>query len=203
MPTVEPEVDAVKGQLSRILASASFSRNGRLSRFLRFVVDQYLEGKGSEIKESVIAMEVFGRGADHDPKQDSIVRTEASRLRARLNEYYLGDGKNDALLIQLPKGGYAPVFRQMAPEQVAAPLASASASAPRNPSWLSVALAGVAIAVGALTWWWFQRPNAPISIAVLPLTNLSQDASGDYFADGLTDEIIRNLAIIDGLAVRS
>src|SRR5215475_3956567 len=205
MPTAEHDVDAVRRQLSRILASPGFCRNERLSRFLKFVVEQHLEGKVGEIKESVIAMEVFGRGADHDPKQDSIVRTEASRLRARLNEYYLGDGKNDALLIQLPKGGYGPVFRQIAPEQVTAPLASTSTSAPRNYPWLPVALGGVAVAVamGALAWWWFQRPKAPVSIAVLPLTNLSQDSGDDYFADGLTAEIIGNLSEIDGLAVRS
>jgi TolB-like protein/Flp pilus assembly protein TadD len=189
--------------LGRILASPGFCRNERLTQLLKFVVEQHLEGKAGEIKESVIAMEVFGRGADHDPKQDSIVRTEASRLRARLNEYYLGDGKNDALIIQLPKGGYTPVFRQIAPEQVAAPLASTSPVAPRNYRWLSVALAGVAVAAGALAWWWFQSAKAPVSIAVLPLTNLSPDSGDDYFVDGLTDEIIRNLAIIDGLAVRS
>ncbi|HEY1336469.1 MAG TPA: tetratricopeptide repeat protein, partial [Bryobacteraceae bacterium] len=177
--------------------------NERLTRFLTFAVEQHIDGKAGEIKESVIAIEVFGRGADHDPKQDSIVRTEASRLRARLNEYYLGDGKNDALIIQLPKGGYAPVFRQIAPEQVAAPLASTSTAAPRNYRWLSVALAGVAVAVGALAWWWFQSAKAPVSIAVLPLTNLSQDSGDDYFADGLTAEIIGNLSEIDGLAVRS
>src|SRR5215471_16194881 len=105
--------DPVRQQLGRILASPGFCRNERLTQFLKFVVEQHLEGKAGEIKESVIAMEVFGRGADHDPKQDSIVRTEASRLRARLNEYYLGDGKNDALVIELPKGGYAPLFRQL------------------------------------------------------------------------------------------
>src|ERR1700754_396475 len=120
--------DPVRQQLGRILASPGFRRNERLTRFLKFVVEQQLEGKGGEIKESVIAMEVFGRGADHDPKQNSIVRTEASRLRARLNEYYLGDGKNDALLIGLPKGGYAPAFRRVALEP--APLAPISNSPP-------------------------------------------------------------------------
>jgi hypothetical protein len=87
-----------------------------LSRFLQFVVDQHLEGKDGEIKESVIALEVFGRGPYHDPKQDSIVRTEAARLRARLAEYYGDEGKNDALVIEMPKGGYAPIFRQAAIE---------------------------------------------------------------------------------------
>ena len=203
MSAAEHGDDPVRQQLGRILTSPGFCRNERLTQLLKFVVEQHLEGKAGEIKESVIAMEVFGRGADHDPKHDSIVRTEASRLRARLNEYYLGDGKNDALLIQLPKGGYAPVFRQIAPKQVAVPLAPTSTAAPRNYRWLSVVLAGVAVAVGALAWWWFQSAEAPVSIAVLPLTNLSQDSGDDYFADGLTAEIIGNLSEIDGLAVRS
>ncbi len=73
---------------------------------------------------------------------------------------------------------------------------------PRTHFWLWAALAGFAVAGSVGVWWLLQR-NAPIPIAVLPLTNLSQDPANDYFADGLTDEIIRNLSIIDGLAVRS
>jgi Tol biopolymer transport system component len=112
MPTAEFDVDAARRQLEQVLHSAGFARNQRLSRFLRFVVEQHLEGRDGEIKESVIAVEVFGRGTDHDPKQDSIVRTEAARLRARLQEYYADQGKADPLVIDLPKGGYTPVFRQ-------------------------------------------------------------------------------------------
>lgn len=204
MPTAEPDVDAARRQLNRVLASDAFNRNQRLARFLRFVVEQHLEGKDGEIKESVIAVEVFGRGADHDPKQNSIVRNEAARLRARLNEYYAGDGRNDALVIVLPKGRYAPAFRKAAVEPATSTLSPESNSPPPGKRlWLWVALAGVALAVVTLAWWWSQRPKAPVSIAVLPLTNLSQDSANDYFADGLTDEIIRNLSIIDGLAVRS
>src|SRR5277367_5137562 len=102
---------AARRQLERVLASHCFSRNDRLTRFLRFIVDRRLEGRDSEIKESVLAVEVFGRAADYDPKQDSIVRTEAARLRARLNEYYRGPGKNDAFVIEIPKSGYIPEFR--------------------------------------------------------------------------------------------
>jgi tetratricopeptide (TPR) repeat protein len=74
-------------QLTRVLASSGFSRNERMSRFLSFLVTRHLQGRGDEIKESVIAIEVFSRRPDYDPKLDSIVRTEAARLRARLIEY--------------------------------------------------------------------------------------------------------------------
>jgi TolB-like protein/Tfp pilus assembly protein PilF len=66
-----------------------------------------------------------------------------------------------------------------------------------------VALACFAAVLAAVGWWRFQRATLPIPIAVLPLVNLSQDPANEYFADGLTAEIIRNLAIIEGLAVRS
>ncbi len=204
MPTAESDVDAARRQLNRVLASEGFRRNERLARFLRFVVEQHLGGKDSETKESVIAIEVFGRGADHDPKQTSIVRNEAARLRARLNEYYAGDGKNDSLIIELPKGGYAPALRQPAVAPAVSTLGPERNSLrPGRRLRPLVALAGVALAAGAWGWWRSQNQNAPVAIAVLPLTSLSQDAANDYFADGLTDEIIRNLSIIDGLAVRS
>ncbi len=193
VPSVESELHAARRQLERILASRGFARNERLTRFLRFVVEQHLEGRDGEIKESVIAIEVFGRGPNHDPKQDSIVRTEAARLRARLSEYYVAEGKNDPMVIELPKGGYAPVFREHA----------VSTQRPGTRVWLLAGLAGMAVGVGVLAWWWSQHNSAPIPIAVLPLTNLGPDSADDYFADGLTEEIIRNLSIIEGLAVRS
>jgi adenylate cyclase len=52
-------------------------------------------------------------------------------------------------------------------------------------------------------WWWTHHHGEPITIAVLPLENVSHDPANDYFAVGLTDELIRNLAIIDGVVVRS
>lgn len=203
MPTAESDVEAARRQLERVLASPGFSRNQRLSRFLRFVVEQHLAGRDEELKESVIAVEVLSRSPDHDPKQDSIVRTEAARLRARLSEYYLGEGKDDPLMIELPKGGYVPVLRPI----VAATETETHSPEPpakRGPRrlWLVAALACLAAGLVITGWWWL-RQNAPIPIAVLPLHNLSPDPDSDYFADGLTGEIIRNLSIIEGLAVRS
>ena len=69
--------------------------------------------------------------------------------------------------------------------------------------WLLAALVGLAVALGVMGWWRVQHTGTPIEIAVLPLENLSHDSANDYFADGLTGELIRNLSIIEGLAVRS
>ena len=112
MSLLKPDSQDVRAQLERVLGSAGFARNQRLSRFLRFVIEQSLEGKESELKESVIAVEVFGRNPDYDPKLDSVVRTEAGRLRARLTEYYSREGRTDPIELELPKGGYVPLFRE-------------------------------------------------------------------------------------------
>ena len=198
MLPVDLEAQAARRQLDKVLASSGFARNERLSRFLRFVVERHLEGRDQELKESLIAIEVFGRPPGHDSKQDPIVRTEASRLRARLSEYYLADGKGDSMIIDLPKGGYVPVLRQTVTE-------ASPAQGHRLTHALTVAAATACVVVAIIALgarWWFHK-NVPIPIAVLPLNNLSEDSGHDYFADGLTGEIIHNLSIIDGLAVRS
>src|SRR5262245_6714947 len=206
----EQEREAIREELERVLSTAAFVRNQRQSRFLRFLVERHLEGKDSELKESVIAVEVFGRQADYDPKLDAIVRTEAVRLRARLERYYAAEGSADRLIIELPKGGYRPVFRDRpATELTPAPVAAELQPEPvrqERPSrwtwWLAGALAVVTVAVAGASWW--RRPNpVTFTVAVLPLENLNHDPASEYFADGLTDEIIRNLSIIDGLTVRS
>jgi hypothetical protein len=184
-----------------VLSSRGFSRNERLSGFLRFVVEQELSGRGDALKESVIGVEYFGRQPDYDVRQDSVVRNEAGKLRSRLAEYYVGEGAGDGLIIDLPKGGYKPAFRQI--EQAPALVPGPTGSLRRVWKWLAVALAGCAIVPAVLWWQGILQRSAPIPIAVLPLINLDRNPDHDYFADGLTSEIIRNLSIIDGLAVRS
>ena len=195
---LDPEL--VRTQLEKILSSAGFVRNNRLSGFLRFVVDQELFGRGDELKESVIGVEFFGRQPDYDVRQDSVVRNEAGKLRSRLTEYYVAEGAGDGLIIDLPKGGYKPAFRQI--EMAPAPAPPPAGFRKLIWIWLPLALAGCA-AILALWWQGVRHRNAPIPIAVLPLINLDRNPDHDYFADGLTSEIIRDLSIIEGLAVRS
>ena len=196
---------AIRLELERVLASGGFARNERLSQFLRFLVERHLEARDSELKESVLAVEVFGRKAGYDPKLDAVVRTEAVRLRARLEKYYQSDGREDPVIIELPKGGYRPVFRErttIAEHQSASAVPPTERARSNRTWWAAAAVAAVLVAVGT-TWWWTHATPRTVTIAVLPLENRSKDAGSDYFADGLTDEIIRNLSVIEGLTVRS
>src|SRR5262245_9624343 len=145
MASAENHVETLRRQLERVLASPGFARSERLSRLLRFVVERHLEGRDSELKESLIAIEVFGRQPDYDPKLDSIVRSEAARLRSRLIEYYAGEGSRDPVVIELPKGGYTPRFRQ--PETT--PARDGARKSHSRWVWLLAALAGLVIALGA------------------------------------------------------
>lgn len=203
MAPTEASAEAVRRQLDRILSGRGFAGNDRLSKFLRFVVEKRLLGKADELKESLVGIEVFGRRPGFDPRQDSVVRTEAARLRVRLSQYYAGEGAGDPVVIELPKGGYIPVFRRLEADGESTPQGRSSAPRLGARGWLTIALVSLASVLAASAWWWVTHKSASIPIAVLPLDNLSEDAANDYFADGLTFEIIRNLSIIEGLEVRS
>ncbi len=69
-----------------------------------------MAGAQNSIKESVVALEVFDRKGDFDPRIDAIVRVEATKLRTRLNEYYSGEGASAPVIIEIPKGSYVPRF---------------------------------------------------------------------------------------------
>lgn len=106
-----PDGAVVEGALSRILASPQFANAPRACRFLRFVVESTLAGRGNSLKEYVLGVEVFDRAASFDPRIDTIVRVEAVKLRNRLQIYYRCSGRKDPVVIELPKGAYLPHFR--------------------------------------------------------------------------------------------
>ena len=99
-------------QLDRMLASSTFKQVDRLKRFLSFIVLESIGGRGTELKEYVIGVHVFGKESSFDPRTDPIVRVQARRLRAKLVLYYQEHGHTDEVIIDLPKGGYAPVIKR-------------------------------------------------------------------------------------------
>lgn len=122
VPPVDPqERDAnIRRGLDRILASPGFKKSSHLSNFLRFVVEESIAGRGSQIKAYTIAVDALGRSSDFDPQSDPIVRVEAARLRRALDAYYANEGRDDPVVIGLPVGHYAPAFqcRKARPEVV-------------------------------------------------------------------------------------
>jgi len=107
-----PPQAAIHEQLSRILSSQTLVQSKRLVRFLGFIVEKALEGEGNQLNEYLIGVEVYQRPSSFDSQIDTIVRTEARRLRSKLKQYYESEGINDSILIEVPKGSYVPVFRE-------------------------------------------------------------------------------------------
>ena len=96
--------------MERIRNSHSMSGCNRLLQLLTFVVESTLRGDAAHLKETTIGVEVFGRSPDYDPKVDTIVRSQAWRLRAKLRKYYSSEGANDPMVIDIPTGQYVPSF---------------------------------------------------------------------------------------------
>jgi Tol biopolymer transport system component len=101
----------VLNQTQRILESQGFRQSPRMARFLRHIVEAALGGDSGELKETFVGVAVYDRPSDYDPKLDPVVRNEARRLRLKLRHYYENEGQDAAVVIELPKGGYSPVFR--------------------------------------------------------------------------------------------
>ncbi len=113
----------VQKQLDKIVTSSTFTQSQRLIRFLRFIVEQLLKNEADQLKEYRLGVSVFDRDESYDPRTDPIVRVEASRLRTKLREYYDLEGKDDPVLIEMPKGSYAPIvtMRALRPDAGGAP----------------------------------------------------------------------------------
>ena len=111
-----PAPDEVKVELETILASTAFRRAERHAKFLRYICQTALDGEASKLNEYLIAHEVFGRGAEYSPGDDSVVRRQAHTLRQKLQDYYTGEGKDNPVRIELPTGRYVPVF--VRPQQI-------------------------------------------------------------------------------------
>jgi TolB-like protein/Flp pilus assembly protein TadD len=205
--------ESVSCALESVLSSSTFREAEMLKLFLRYIVEQTLRGHADELKEYRLGLEVFGRDPSFDPRLDPLVRMAARRLRAKLTDYYEGDGARDALRIDVPKGGYGARFTVPAhePQPLESPFPATSppsATTSRLYGLAILALAASLLAVG-LAWVLSRKRIPPVpapvihSLAVLPFQNLSADSSQEYLADGITEALVTDLAQIHALRVIS
>jgi TolB-like protein/tetratricopeptide (TPR) repeat protein len=201
--------ELVRATLDKILASPGFANAERLTRFLRYTVEETLNGQTDKLKESLLGIDVFGRKPTYDPRVDAVVRTEAVKLRARLRDYYESEGREDEIIIDLPKGGYVPVFRFREKEPVESSTPAAVAS-PKTHEWkpaivtlvvLAVLVASISLVLRTRSRNLDPRPAELSSIAVLPFADLSPEKNQEYFCDGMAEEIIDALSKIGGIRV--
>jgi len=218
MQSGEFDRESAREQLAKMLSSNSFVHSPQLCRFLRYLVEQAIGGKGDQIKEYLVGVEVFQRDQSFDPRIDPVVRTEARRLRQKLAEYYQNEGQADPIKIEIPKGSYCPAIRRRMENSTPPPAFSRAEAFPRDVASARTVLnrkqilAAIAlVAVGGIAAYWLaardkestRPPTRLPSIAVLPLENLSADAEQEYFSDGMTDALITDLAKIRALRVVS
>jgi TolB-like protein len=168
--------EAIRDQLARLLESSLFIQSARLGRFLRFTVETTLAGEAQRLKEYLIGTEVYERRSSYHPSEDSIVRSEARRLRSKLKEYYESVGNDDPVFIYYRPGSYVPVFRL-------------------QPSHDS----NIAVKDPALSELFSERPG--IRIAVLPFVDRSDGDLSTACAQVISDELIHELARMDGVRV--
>lgn len=205
----------IREQLKRLLASPDFNASERLKSFLSFVVEETLAGRSHRIKAYSIATHVLGRGDDFDLVNDPVVRIEAGRLRRTLERYYLLSGRDDPIVIDIPKGTYVPHFRrrdvvESAKAEPEKPDRSGE-QPPRQPRprrarfrrVVPLALAAVATACLAVAaalglnagptaeadgW-----TNPEVNLVVSPFANLS-GPDGAFFSAGISEELLSQLA---------
>jgi hypothetical protein len=132
-------VDARRLLVERVVLSPYLSRSARLRELLVYLTDRVLDDEAGEIHEQEVGHKVFGRPRDYDTTADNIVRVHASMLRKRLKEYFDHEGAGESLIVEIPKGNYAPVFHERA-------AAAAPSAAPerRGADWRVIALAAAA-----------------------------------------------------------
>ena len=198
----------MSAQLSTRSSSPGFANAERLTRFLRYTVEETLNGQTDKLKESLLGIDVFGRKPTYDPRVDAVVRTEAVKLRARLRDYYESEGREDEIIIDLPKGGYIPVFRfrEKQPAESSTPVVEI----PKGREWKPAVATLLVLAVLGASIYFVLRtktrtpdaaPTELSSIAVLPFADLSPEKDQEYFCDGMTEEIIDALSKIGGIRV--
>ncbi len=170
-------VDAVEQQLGRILHDPHFTESPILKKFLAFVVQETVFGRSNCLKEYTIAVNVLDKPHNFNPQENGIVRIHAGRLRRALGQYYDGIGRNDEVVITIPKGKYVPVFKNRLL---------------MDASWLDDEPTGYGCKSDDV---------GRIILAVLPFLYTTKHASVKSFADGLCIQMNSTLTKVKHISV--
>jgi hypothetical protein len=98
--------DTMQSSVDRVLQSGTFRNSPSSRRLLKYLADRSQAGDAGQLKEYTIGVDAFGKAEDYDPRLDSTARIQIGRLRQKLTEYYRDEGKDDPLVVHLPKGGF-------------------------------------------------------------------------------------------------
>jgi len=167
------ENDQYFRQVERLANSSVLHGSESLRKLLRYLARHAIEHPGTPLKEYQIATEEFGRPTDFDPAVDSMVRVQAGRLRAKLAEYYTGEGAEDPIRIELHKGAYTLSFHQRQPGESHSHTNEAADSdqhrlyptgVPRN--WLIAVVTLSVLLAAALAALLFTRRLTPVASAL-------------------------------------
>ena len=226
------QIALVRRHLDAILSSHAFAGSRRTQDFLRLIVGHALDGDVDNLRERMIGAEMFGRPVGYDTGSDSVVRVRASEVRKKLALFYSETiHENHQVRIELPSGSYVPRFNfeptqdpppisVPQPAQAATPQVQLNSAPPIQPKATPAvqlftlrffALAAFALSLAILAGFfafkrWFSASGSPKgihSIAILPLENLSGSPDQNYFADGMTEELINDLGQVSTLRVIS
>ncbi|HET7335621.1 MAG TPA: hypothetical protein VFI93_10925 [Rhizomicrobium sp.] len=201
----------IRAAFARVAASTSFSGSPRLQEFLRYVVTETLAGRGDRLKGLSIAEAVYSKDVVAEPESDSAVRAEGTRLRRALNDYYSGAGADDPVIIEMPRGGYMPLFVRRTDHQGASDAETAAQTGwgrvrPHLAQIISlvavVVLAGVVAWVLATTGSLTARDAGAVlpRVAVVPFS-VTDSVAPPGLGEGLAADITSRLSRFDGFHV--
>jgi hypothetical protein len=164
MTEVDPDLkaDARWQLIERITASTSFQKSARLRDLLRYMAERSLHGQPQDLTEHRIGSAVFGKARDYSVVEDSSVRVHVRQLRLKLHEYFDGEGRAEAAIVEIPKGAYTTLFR---------PVEQRASAAPAEPlvrlrsrlwlQWLPWTLAGLFLLTTLAAWFRSSSVTAP------------------------------------------
>jgi len=178
--------ELIRQELHLLLHCEEIKNSQILSRFLQYVVNETLSGHEDAIKEYTIGVKALGRPPDFNPQLDAVVRIHAGRLRRTLLQYYQGPGKDDAMIISIPKGAYIPSF------QIQGDIITA-------PNLGTTNLISHLAEIG----YTYNHDRYKPKLAVLPFHNLSPEHSMDYFVTGIGEQLSIDLARFQNIAIIS